>query len=111
MTVDLSQLADGERVTVTGTLSNIVERTSKQGRAWVSADITVDGQTVELLVFPDEYEQLSNQISDGASMTVEVSMSRFNSAGRLYTGPPRRTTTQAEIEAFVRSFLASRRSV
>jgi DNA polymerase-3 subunit alpha len=76
-------LADGQVTVVTGTLSALNTRTTKQSRAWASATITVDGDSLELLVFPRAWDQYGPAFTDGATVTVPVRMDRRDGVARL----------------------------
>lgn len=60
---------DGDTITVPGMLTNVIWRITKQGRHWATAMLT-DGEKVELLMHPDEYEKACGFVKEGARVLV-----------------------------------------
>lgn len=89
MTASIRDLADGELSVITGTVHDLTERITRQGRTWASASLTCGGETVELLVFPVPYEQLRHLLAEGGVVSLACRMDGRDDTPRLMAHIPR----------------------
>lgn len=67
----VEQLADSPApVRLSGVLSQVTRRTTKQGRMWVSAKLTDATGTVEALVYPSGFDPGGEVFVEGAQVTL-----------------------------------------
>jgi DNA polymerase III alpha subunit len=74
MTPDQLHAEDGTVLTVTGALSEVLNRISKQGRAWATATLTDGDRQVEAVFFPHAYDHMVDQLIEGAEITLTCRM-------------------------------------
>ncbi len=62
--------SDGERVTITGTLTRVVGSTTRQERQWASAVLECVDGSVRTEVWPLAYRDFGHLVVDGAEVTI-----------------------------------------
>ena len=83
MTAHLAQVR-----TLSGTVTGLVQRRTRQGREWASATFTTDDHSAELLVFPDSYLRLADRLAEGAALTLDCRVSHHQGVTRLVVHEP-----------------------
>jgi DNA polymerase III subunit alpha len=74
---------DGQVVNLAGILSGVQRRITKQGRAWASATLEDLDGAVEVLFFPNTYEQVGQYIAEDAIIVVRGRVDRRDDQARL----------------------------
>jgi DNA polymerase-3 subunit alpha len=74
---------DGQIVNLAGILSGVQRRITKQGRAWASATLEDLDGAVEVLFFPNTYEQVGQYVAEDAIMVVRGRVDRRDDQARL----------------------------
>lgn len=64
------EAADGEMVTVEGSIRTVVTSQTLAGNRWASLALTNDTDTVEVLVFPPLYKTAGDYVRDNTAVTV-----------------------------------------
>nr|MBA3523713.1 DNA polymerase III subunit alpha [Geodermatophilaceae bacterium] len=65
------EVEDGQQCTVAGILSNVVRKMTKVGAAWASATLEDLEGSIELLIFPQTYEQVALHIAEDTVVIVK----------------------------------------
>lgn len=66
----LAGVADGQRVTVTGRLSNLYCHTAPTGLPWATGVLATSGGPVPVAFYPTSYRQFVTAMAEGARLTV-----------------------------------------
>jgi DNA polymerase-3 subunit alpha len=74
---------DGQVVNLAGILSGVQRRITKQGRAWASATLEDLDGAVEVLFFPNTYEQIGQYVAEDAIIVVRGRVDRRDEQARL----------------------------
>ncbi|MGE5831052.1 MAG: DNA polymerase III subunit alpha [Micromonosporaceae bacterium] len=74
---------DGQVVNLAGILSGVQRRITKQGRVWASATLEDLDGAVEVLFFPNTYEQVGQYVAEDAIVVVRGRLDRRDEAPRL----------------------------
>jgi DNA polymerase-3 subunit alpha len=75
--------ADGETVTVEGSIRSVVTSQTLAGHRWASLTLTNDTDAVEVLVFPPVYKTAGNYVRDNTAVTVTGRVHRGTDPCRL----------------------------
>lgn len=74
---------DGAIVSVRGTVADVEQHGTRQGRDWLSARLDTGDGSVQLLVFPKTYDAHAPLVVEGVRVTVTGRMDRRDDVPRV----------------------------